>query len=95
VLIDRLPLLVQLYEQFGKETPSRVDERNKRIEWNFDKLEEGEIRVINYIIYSKVGVLGKFALPQATAIYDKDGKIKEAVSNQAFYMSGQRQKDLE
>lgn len=95
VLVDRLPLLVKLYEQFGKETPSRVDEKNRRIEWNFDKLEDGEVRVINYIVYSKVGVLGKFALPQATAIYDKEGKIKESVSNQAFYMSGQRQKDLE
>ena len=50
---------------------------------------------MNYIIYSKVGVVGKFALPQSTAIYEKDGKIKEAVSNKAFYMSGQRRKDLE
>jgi len=95
VLVDRLPNLVKLYEHFGKESPSKVDEKNKRLEWNFDKLEEGEIRSINYIIYSKVGVLGKFALPQTTAIYEKDGKIKEAISNQAFYMAGQRQRDLE
>lgn len=95
VLVDRLPHIVKLYEQFGRETPSRIDEKNRRVEWSFDKLEEGEIRVINYIVYSKVGVLGKFALPQATAIYEKDGKIREAVSNKAFYMSGQRIKDLE
>ncbi len=95
VLVDRLPPLVKLYPGFGKEMPSRVDEKNRRIEWNFDKLEEGEVRIINYIIYSKVGVLGKFALPPATAIYEEDGKVKEAVSNKAFYMSGQRIKDLE
>lgn len=94
-IVDRLPPLVKLYEQFGKELPSRVDEKNRRIEWNFDKLEDGEIRIINYIIYSKVGVVGKFALPQATAIYERDGNIKESVSNKAFYMSGQRQKELE
>ena len=94
-LVDRLPPLVSLYEQFGKEAPSKIDERNRRIEWSFDKLDEGEIRVMNYIIYSKVGVIGKFALPQSTAIYEKEGKIKEAVSNKAFYMSGQRKKELE
>jgi hypothetical protein len=95
VLVDRLPPLVSLYEQFGKETPSRVDAKNRRIEWSFDKLDEGEIRMMNYIIYSKVGVVGKFILPQSTAIYERDGKVKEAVSNKAFYISGQRRKDLE
>jgi hypothetical protein len=94
-LVDRLPHLVKLYEQFGKEVPSRIDEANKRLEWSFDRLEEGEVRIINYIIYSKIGVLGKFALPQTTAIYERDGKIKEAISNKAFYMSGQRQRELE
>jgi len=94
-LIDRLPHLVKLYEHFGKEAPSRVDEANRRLEWNFDRLEEGEIRIINYIIYSKIGVLGKFALPQSTAIYERDGKIKETISNKAFYMSGQRQRESE
>ena len=94
-LVDRLPPLVKLYEHFGKEAPSKIDEKNRRVEWNFDKLDEGEERVLNYIIYSKVGVVGKFALPQATAIYEKEGKIKEAVSNTAFYMSGQRRRELE
>jgi hypothetical protein len=94
-LVDRLPQIVQLYEQFGKEVPSRIDQANKRLEWNFDRLEEGEMRVINYIVYSKIGVLGKFALPQATAIYERDGKVKEVASNKAFYMSGQRRKESE
>ncbi|GAH72989.1 unnamed protein product, partial [marine sediment metagenome] len=38
-VIDRLPPLVKIYEKFGKEEPNRVDEKNRRLEWNFEKLE--------------------------------------------------------
>jgi len=94
-IIDRLPSLVKIYEKFGGETPTKVDEANKRIEWNFEKLETGEIRVISYIIYSKVGILGKFALPSAIAIFQREGEIKEEQSNRAFFMAEQRTKDEE
>ena len=89
-LIDRLPALTRIYERFGGEQPTRVDEKGKKIEWNFEKLEAGEIRTISYIIYSKLGVVGKFALPSATAIYDKNGEIKESQSNRAFFVAEQR-----
>lgn len=91
-IIDRLPPLVDIYERFGGEEPSRIDKKNRRIEWNFEKLESGETRVISYVIYSKVGVLGKFALPTANAIYEKSGKIQEAESNRAFFVTEQRGK---
>jgi hypothetical protein len=91
-VIDRLPPLVEIHERFGGEEPSRIDKRNRRIEWNFEKLESGETRVLSYIIYSKVGVLGKFALPTANAIYEKGGKIQEAESNRAFFITEQRGK---
>jgi len=94
-IIDRLPALVKLYEKFGGEIPTKVDEANRRVEWNFEKLEAGEIRVISYIIYSKVGVLGKFALPSATAIFEREGEIKDEESNRAFFMAEQRTKDEE
>ncbi len=84
---DRLPPLVKVYERFGGEKPQRINHSNKKIEWYFEKLEAGEVRVLSYIIYSKVGVLGKFALPSATAIYEKEGKIKEEESNKAFFIS--------
>jgi len=93
-LIDRLPPLVKVYEKFGAEKPLRVNEKNKRIEWGFEKLEAGENRIITYVVYSKVGVLGKFALPRATAIYEKDGEIHETESNKAFFIAEQRKKDL-
>ena len=67
--------------------PEKVDEKNKRIEWGFDKLEAGEVRTLSYIIYSKVGVLGKFALPPATAFYKKEGELKESESNRAFFVA--------
>jgi hypothetical protein len=89
-IIDKLPPLVKVYEKFGSEIPSKVDEKVKRIEWNFEKLEAGEKRILNYIVYSKLGVLGRFALPSSTAIYEKEGKIKEVYSNRAFFVSEQK-----
>jgi len=89
-IIDRLPPLVSIHEKFGGDQPTRVDEKNRRIEWNFEKLDAGEIRIISYIIYSKVGVFGKFALPTATAVYEKEGEIHEAESNRAFFVAEQR-----
>lgn len=94
-VIDRLPPLVKLYEKFGAERPTRVDERNKRIEWNFERMDAGEIRMISYVIYSKLGVVGKFALPSATAIYEREGEIQETESNKTFFVAEQGAKDLE
>lgn len=95
-IIDRLPYLTKIHEKFGGEQPSRIDEKTKRIEWNFERMQPGERRVFSYIIYSKIGVLGKFALPPVTAVYEREGKVKEAQSNQAFFMLEPRtRKDLE
>lgn len=94
-IIERLPALVKVYERFGREEPTKVDEAKKRIEWHFEKLEAGEVRVLTYVIYSKVGVVGKFALPSTAAIYEKDGEIKDTSSNLAFFVAEQRRKDSE
>jgi len=89
-IIDRLPPLVNIYERFGGDRPSRIDQKNRRLEWNFEKLSPGETRILSYIIYSKVGVFGKFALPTATGIFEKNGEIHETESNRAFFVSEQR-----
>lgn len=94
-IIDRLPSLVKVYERFGGEKPLRVDEKTRRIEWSFEKLEAGETRTLSYIIYSKIGILGKFALPSSVAIYEKDGEVHETESNRAFFVSEPRKKDVE
>ncbi len=94
-VVDKLPPLVEIYERFGGDHPSKIDKKNRRMEWNFEKLEPGEMRVLSYIIYSKIGVIGKFALPTATAIYEKEGEIHESESNRAFFIAEQRKKDIE
>jgi len=94
-IVDRLPALMKVYEKFGQEQPTKVDEARKRIEWNFEKLEAGEKRLLSYFIYSKVGVVGKFVLPSAGALYSKDGKIKESQSNRAFFVAEQKSQRAE
>ncbi|GIU68199.1 MAG: hypothetical protein KatS3mg001_049 [Candidatus Pacearchaeota archaeon] len=89
-IIDRIPALVKLYDKFSGEAPKKVDEKTRKIEWNFERLMPGEVRVLSYIIYSKIGVTGKFALPTATAIYEREGNIKEEESNRAFFIAEQR-----
>ncbi|MFA5174546.1 MAG: hypothetical protein WC438_05185 [Candidatus Pacearchaeota archaeon] len=86
-VIEKLPHLVKLYEKFGAITPDKVDEKNKRIEWNIDSLNKDEERIFSYIIYSKIGVVGKFELPSAKAVYEKEGKIKEVESNRSFFIN--------
>ncbi|MFA5953373.1 MAG: hypothetical protein WC812_02155 [Candidatus Pacearchaeota archaeon] len=87
-VMERLPPLVKLYEKFLGNAPTKMDASKRLLQWNFDKLEKGESRVINYIIYSsKIGVLGRFALPPTTAIFEKDGKIKEVASNRAYFVA--------
>jgi hypothetical protein len=94
-VIDRLPMLAKLHERFGGEMPKKIDEKGRKMEWYFDRLQAGESRIISYIIYSKVGVLGKFVLPTTTAIYEKDGKVHEAESNHAFFITEQAKRPAE
>jgi hypothetical protein len=86
-IIDKLPPIVKLYKRYGTIAPDRVDEKNRRIEWNLESLSEGEERIVTYIIYSKIGVFGKFELPPARAIYERQARIKETQSNKVFFVS--------
>jgi hypothetical protein len=92
-VVDRFPSLVQLYGNFGSEKPQKVDEAGRKIQWYFDSLDRGDIRVMSYIVYSKVGVLGKFVLPPASLFYEKGGKLMETFSNRAFFVTDQVQKE--
>lgn len=94
-ITERLPPLVKLYEAFGPEKPTKVDEKNRRVEWSFDKLEAGEVRLMSYVIYSKVGVFGKFALPSTRGVFERNGKLKDVESNKAFFVTEQKGKDEE
>jgi len=85
-LIDRLPPMVKVFEKYGI-LPEKTDEKNRRMEWSITSLSRGEERTVSYIIYSSVGVLGRFELPRAEAFYEYAGKVKEASSNRAFYVN--------
>lgn len=91
-VVDRLPAMVKLYERFGMYIP-KFDAKTRRLEWDIDGLQPGEERIFSYIVYSKIGILGKFELPAATAIYERDGKIKETASNKAFFMHEPRRRE--
>ena len=86
-VVDRIPSLVTLYDKFGAITPDKIDLINKRIEWDVQALNPGEEKVFSYIIYSKIGVVGKFELPPTKAVYDKNGQMKNSYSNKSFFVN--------
>jgi len=86
-IFDKLPPLVKIYEKFGAIPPNRIDIPNKRIEYNIQALSKDEERIMTYIIYSKIGVVGRFELPEARVTYEREGKIKYATSNRSFFIN--------
>jgi hypothetical protein len=89
-IIDKIPAVAKIYERYGLVSPDKVDEKNKRIEWNLESLNAGEERLLTYIIYSKIRVVGKFSLPLARVIYERNGKIYEIDSNRVFFITEPR-----
>ncbi|MBI2451759.1 hypothetical protein HYV50_01630 [Candidatus Pacearchaeota archaeon] len=86
-VFDSLPAMTKIYEKFGK-MPDKVDHATRRLIWNIERLSSGEERVYSYVIYSsELRVVGRFELPVATAVFEKDGKTQEVWSNRAFFAS--------
>jgi len=89
-IIDKIPGVVQVYEKFDSPIkPTKVDAKNKRLQWDLGDLSADEERFFNYVVYSTVGVVGKFALPAALAVFEKDGKIHEVESGSVFFLTEQ------
>jgi len=87
-LVDRIPGIVQIYEKFDTIIkPTKIDANNRRIQWDLGDMSSGEERTFNYIVYSTVGVVGKFALPQALAVFEKEGQIHEVESNMVYFLA--------
>jgi hypothetical protein len=87
-IYDRLPAIAKLYEEFGEKPAER--DSSGRLQWNIPLLSPGEERIITYIFYSKINVVGKFELPSATALYEREGKLREAMSNRVFFVNEPR-----
>jgi hypothetical protein len=88
-LIDRVPAIVKIYNKFGTIKPDKINAESRRIHWNLGDLNAGEERILSYIVYSKVGVVGKFSLPKALVVFEKNEKIHEIDSNNVFFMNEQ------
>ena len=86
-IVDRLPPMVKVFDQFGSIRPDKIDESSRRLSWNLAALGKGEVREFSYIVYSKVGVVGKFELPSAMALYEYLGQMRESNSNVAYYIN--------
>jgi len=91
-LIDRIPSIVKLYESHFKEKP-KIDYTNRRLQWDFGEMGSGEERDVSYIVYSKVGIVGKFSLPEALAVFEENGEVHEVESNRVFFLSEQVKSD--
>jgi hypothetical protein len=86
---------VKVYNRFAGEIPKRFHQTKKIFEWDFEELEQGERRILSYIIYSKVGVLGRFALPRTIARFKVEDQEKEVNSNKAYFLAEQKSEDFE
>ena len=85
-LIDYIPGMAKIYEGYGKR-PDKIDEQHRRLEWNIGNMGAGEERAFSYIIYSKLRAVGRFELPIARVVYQKDGENKFVNSNKAYFVS--------
>jgi hypothetical protein len=92
-LIDSVPPMVKIYKKFGTAKPDSIDPKSRRIQWNIGDLNTGEVRIFSYVIYSKIGVVGKFSLPEATAVFERFEEIHETRSNKVFFLSEQTSHD--
>jgi len=87
---DRIPMIAKLHEQFAT-PPTKMDERTGSLRWDIENLDKGEQRVFSYLIYSKIGVIGRFELPAATGLYERGGKTHQAKSNKVFFVNEPRE----
>lgn len=85
-VVEKIPSLFTIYKDF-EITPDKIDEKNRRIEWYLENLQGGEERKFSYIIYTKVAPVGKTELPPTTVIYEREGNVKESMSNKVYFLT--------
>lgn len=85
-VIDKVPALAKLYDKFGTR-PDQIDPATRRLIWKIDRMQPGEERTFTYIVYSTIKIVGRFELPIATAVFEREGKTHEIFSNRAFFLA--------
>ncbi len=88
VLTDRLPSIAKLYEGFARK-PDHINHSARTISWNMHTLDAGEERVFTYIMYSKISIVGRLALPLAHVTYKRNGKAGKGESNATSFLQEQ------
>ena len=65
-----------LIKNFGTAIPDQIISKRKgtRLVWKFDSLAPKEERLLSYEIKSKIHVIGKLNIPQASLVQTKSGK---------------------
>ncbi len=89
-VIDLLPNMVKLDEEFGSLKPAHIQKGSAgvRLIWEIPLLEPGEERVISYKVKSKMHIIGKIALPPASVQYHgKNKKLINIKSNRSYFLS--------
>lgn len=85
-LTDYVPISTKLYENFGKK-PDKVGENARMLGWNVGNLNSGEERIFSYIVYSNLKVVGRFELPLASAVYERNGSKNHVFSNKTYFVA--------
>ena len=83
---DMLPQGMRWYGKWGRK-PDAVDVRTRSLTWNLGKMHAGEERVVSYILYSKLNVVGRFALPAARVLFRSGGEKQAVWSNKVYFVS--------
>lgn len=92
-IIDKVPLMVKIYNKFKDTPPTKFDIKNRKIQWDIGSLIAGEKRKFSYIVYSKVGIIGKLSLPKTIIVYEKDNKTCRIKGNKIFFLNEQISKE--
>jgi hypothetical protein len=92
-ITDKIPNVVKIYNKFTTQKPDKIDTKNRRLQWNFGNMKSGEERVVSYVIYSKVKIIGKFTLPETKAVFEKDSQIAETQSNKVYFLTEEERRD--
>ena len=90
MIVDSIPQTVKIYKKFGLTVPDEIDVVHRKLKWNAGDLRMGEERVYSYVVYSRVGFLGKFVLPSATAHYTFNERDRKEDSGDSTYTSDAR-----
>jgi hypothetical protein len=92
-IVDKIPKTVKLYKKFKSNEPTKIDVEKRTLSWDIEEIKAGEERILSYIIYSRVGFVGKFSLPKAKAKFVVEEKLITEESNNVFFMNEQVNKD--